>query len=146
MRAWRQSNISECRTWRDFEVVRISRHERAARTYYNAGRWDQGQDSSLLCHPLVLQLLPYQPILRERQHRERASCRAAFFDHLVSRKAKRSALVEQEPVHNQSELAGAAENAIRPVALGRNYEQSGIRQSSYKLVPVGKIGVFTVWR
>jgi len=47
MRAATRSNTVPCRTWHGFEVVRISRHERVARTLYIAGRWKQDQDSSL---------------------------------------------------------------------------------------------------
>jgi hypothetical protein len=47
MRAERRSSNARCRTWHDFEAVRISRHERGVDTLYIDGRWDQGPDNSL---------------------------------------------------------------------------------------------------
>ena len=47
MRAETRSSSAPCRIWHGFSVVHISRHQRAVHTLYKAGRWDQGQDSSL---------------------------------------------------------------------------------------------------
>jgi hypothetical protein len=50
------NNISGYRTWRDFAAVRISRHERAARTRCTVDKSDQGRDSSsLYLQSLLLQ-------------------------------------------------------------------------------------------